>query len=283
MKIFISPSNQPANMYNGVRMSEKENCEAIATMVKAEMDKYEVSTRLAEFSTWYGNRPKEAANFGADLVMCIHTNAGGGGQGSGAVVFYNNPRTQAIALKLVDVLNAIAPLKSNRAVAVENKVGKLAEITMPNKLGMDVLYIEVNFHDNPNIAPWLVSARYLISMAITETVMQAYGIKKKVDEEPIKSPDVVRNPLLKVDGYMGPATIRALQKYFGTPQDGIISKPSMMVKKLQRLLGVQTDGYMGTITIRALQRRMGTPVDGVISEPSMMVKELQRRLNLNKI
>lgn len=282
MKIYISPSNQPANMYNGVRISEKENCEAIATLVKAEMDKYEVSTRLAGFSTWYGNRPKEAANFGADLVMCIHTNAGGGGQGSGAVVFYNNPRTQAIALKLVEVLNAIAPLKSNRAVAVENKVGKLAEITMPNKLGMDVLYIEVNFHDNPNIAPWLVSAKEIIATTIAETVMAAYSINKKVVAEPVK---VVKpsTALLKVDGYLGPKTITAMQKYFGTPQDGIISKPSMMVKKLQRLLGVQTDGYMGTITIRALQRRMGTPVDGVISEPSMCIKELQRRLNNNKI
>lgn len=282
MKIFISPSNQPANMYNGVRISEKENCEAIATLVKMEMDKYKVTSRLATFHAWYGNRPSEAQTFGAELYICIHTNAGGGGNGSGAVVFYNNARTQAIAMKLVDALNAISPIKSNRSVSIENKVGWLAEMTIPNKNGMDVLYIEVNFHDNSKIAPWLVSAREIISKTITETVMASYSIDKKVDEEPAK---VVKptTEALKVDGYMGPATIRAMQKYFGTPQDGIISKPSMMVKKLQRLLGVQTDGYMGTITIRALQRRMGTPVDGVISEPSMCIKELQRRLNNNKL
>ena len=112
-------------------------------------------------------------------------------------------------------------------------------------------------------------------------------VQKEIDKsvviaEPIKVVKPVTETL-RVDGYLGEKTITAMQKYFGTPQDGIISKPSMMVKKLQRLLGVQTDGYMGTITIRALQRRMGTPVDGVISEPSMCIKELQRRLNNNKI
>lgn len=84
---------------------------------------------------------------------------------------------------------------------------------------------------------------------------------------------------LKIDGYMGPETIKDLQGYFGTIQDGIISKPSMLVRELQKALGVNVDGYMGPVTIKALQKHLETPVDGIISEPSMMVKELQRRLN----
>ncbi|GGP16201.1 N-acetylmuramoyl-L-alanine amidase [Oceanobacillus neutriphilus] len=39
------------------------------------------------------------------------------------------------------------------------------------------------------------------------------------------------------DGKLGPGTVRALQKYLGTPQDGVISRPSSaMVKALQRRL-----------------------------------------------
>ncbi|WP_416149516.1 N-acetylmuramoyl-L-alanine amidase [Salipaludibacillus sp. HK11] len=39
------------------------------------------------------------------------------------------------------------------------------------------------------------------------------------------------------DGLLGPNTIRALQKYLVTPQDGVISRPSsMMVKEMQRQL-----------------------------------------------
>lgn len=92
--------------------------------------------------------------------------------------------------------------------------------------------------------------------------------------------NVKPNANLDVDGYLGPNTISALQKYFGTVVDGKISRPSLVVKALQKWLGVyEIDGYMGHITISALQKRLGTPVDGVISRPSMMVKELQRRLN----
>ncbi|WP_371069149.1 N-acetylmuramoyl-L-alanine amidase [Sediminibacillus sp. JSM 1682029] len=39
-----------------------------------------------------------------------------------------------------------------------------------------------------------------------------------------------------VDGYLGPNTVRKLQQYLGTPVDGVISDPSMMVKALQRQL-----------------------------------------------
>ncbi|WP_153465156.1 N-acetylmuramoyl-L-alanine amidase family protein [Sediminibacillus terrae] len=38
------------------------------------------------------------------------------------------------------------------------------------------------------------------------------------------------------DGYLGPNTVRKLQQYLGTPIDGIISDPSMMVRALQRKL-----------------------------------------------
>lgn len=45
---------------------------------------------------------------------------------------------------------------------------------------------------------------------------------------------------VKVDGYIGPNTIRGLQRYLGTIQDGVISRPSYMVKELQRRLNLGT-------------------------------------------
>lgn len=88
---------------------------------------------------------------------------------------------------------------------------------------------------------------------------------------------------LKIDGFEGPETIKAEQRYWGTPVDSFISKPSLMIKKRQAMLGVRQDGYDGPDTIRAEQRRYGTPVDGVKSKPSMMIKERQRRLNKGKL
>ena len=94
------------------------------------------------------------------------------------------------------------------------------------------------------------------------------------------------NAKLAVDGYWGPATTRALQRYFGTPVDGYLSKPSLLIKAMQKWLGTTQDGYISepySLMVVALQKRFGTPQDGKISKPSLMVKEMQRRLNNGKL
>lgn len=88
-----------------------------------------------------------------------------------------------------------------------------------------------------------------------------------------------QEPQIKVDGLLGPATIRAIQRKVGTPVDGVISKPSAMVRKLQAMAGAKVDGYWGTNTTRALQKYFGTPIDGVISRPSTLIKAMQRWAN----
>jgi lysozyme family protein len=46
----------------------------------------------------------------------------------------------------------------------------------------------------------------------------------------------LRMPARKRDGMIGPATIRALQRYLGTPADGVLSRESKAIKALQRRL-----------------------------------------------
>lgn len=88
------------------------------------------------------------------------------------------------------------------------------------------------------------------------------------------------------DGLFGPATIKALQKYLGTAQDGKLSRPSLVVKELQRQLNsgkfgekktsskakssgskanLSVDGKWGEGTTKALQKALGTSQDGIIS------------------
>lgn len=107
------------------------------------------------------------------------------------------------------------------------------------------------------------------------------GATNPVISKPVQVP--AASGKLVVDGWMGEATTRALQKYFGTPVDGIISQPSMMVKELQKYIGAKVDGYFGEDSIRALQKFFGTPVDGILSEPSLVIKELQTRLNAGNL
>lgn len=97
---------------------------------------------------------------------------------------------------------------------------------------------------------------------------------------------------LLVDGKLGESTIKRWQKIMGTPVDGVITKPSDLVKAVQRVLntkvhaglvvdgdGIRQDGQVYN-TARALQKYLGTPQDGRISTPvSDVVKALQTRLN----
>lgn len=111
---------------------------------------------------------------------------------------------------------------------------------------------------------------------------------------------------LSVDGSLGPASVRALQSWLGTPMDGVVSgqpysnkkylpacqsnwhftshgaSGSMMIKRLQGVVGAKADGYCGKGTVTALQmylRNKGynISVDGSLGPGT--AKALQQYLN----
>lgn len=110
-----------------------------------------------------------------------------------------------------------------------------------------------------------------------------------------------------VDGKWGCETTKALQRYFGTTVDGVVSNQhesyrysnpglrtgwdwqknpngngSDLIRAMQRWAGMNPedcDGEIGPKTIRAFQKKLGTTVDGKVSKPSDMVKALQRWIN----
>lgn len=111
------------------------------------------------------------------------------------------------------------------------------------------------------------------------------ALTKKPVAAPAKTPakPAAKPALLDVDGSLGPKTIRRWQQVMGTEADGVISKPSALVRAVQKRLKVAQTGLLDKATIKALQRHLGTTPDGVISTPtSEMVKALQRRLNSGK-
>ncbi len=110
----------------------------------------------------------------------------------------------------------------------------------------------------------------------------------------------VKESKLTVDGIGGTATVKAMQKYFGTTQDGIISGqtaslmkkncPSLIsyksgkggspcIKNLQRWLSVSQDGIIGAGTVKAWQKKLGVTADGIFGANSM--KAWQKFLNDN--
>lgn len=99
--------------------------------------------------------------------------------------------------------------------------------------------------------------------------------------------------LLKIDGDLGPETIKAWQKVMGTKQDGKISEKSSLVEAVQRRLKATVDSRLVVDgdgnsldfgvprkTVGALQRYLKVPVTNRLSSSnSQTIKALQRRLN----
>ena len=124
------------------------------------------------------------------------------------------------------------------------------------------------------------------------------------------SPKPVKPKDLEIDGYFGPATVKATQKWLKTEVDGIVSNQpkankkyleravsgtwkftddykggSVMVKTLQKKLGITADGYMGKATVRAMQNYLckkghKLKIDGYMGEAT--VKAWQKNLNQMK-
>lgn len=102
---------------------------------------------------------------------------------------------------------------------------------------------------------------------------------------------------LEVDGIGGELTVRRMQEFLGTVQDGVISgqkkanakyypaleavtfddTSSTCVKALQWMLGVYEDGIIGLTTVKAWQKFLGVTVDGIFGLNSM--KAWQKYLN----
>lgn len=120
-------------------------------------------------------------------------------------------------------------------------------------------------------------------------------------DKPKKKPEKNNKTNLIVDGSLGTATVKAMQKWLGTTVDGIVSGQdknykkymsacvngvwkysdhptgSKMIKALQKKLNVKPDGIVGQATIKALQRFLGVKADGYLGGDT--AKALQRYLN----
>ena len=125
----------------------------------------------------------------------------------------------------------------------------------------------------------------------------AYKFRGCIINPSIKNPKTVPVPPLVVDGIGGEATVRAMQRFFGTVQDGVITGQlksqskyypalksvqfgkggSLCIKNMQRWLGIAQDGILGQNTVKALQYVIGVNNDGIMGAGTM--RAWQKYLN----
>lgn len=175
-KIYLSPSDQVRNIYAYGSTNEAVQCRAIAAACKSALERcgFEARTNTTDGTNAMYERVNESNAWGADMHICIHTNAGGG-RGAEAYVAEKDAARLAAAQPIYDEVRKISLYGSTRGI----KTAGYYEIRNTSAL---CVYLEVDFHDNESIARWIINNTDAIGEAICRGVCTYYGVDYVADD-----------------------------------------------------------------------------------------------------
>ena len=105
-KIYLSPSNQDGNLYSYGGTNEMEQCNRIAQAAEKHLERNGYSVKRAPKGQDMNKSISESNQWGADLHIPIHTNAGGG-SGPLVMVYSKASGNVKYAQPIYDALLAI--------------------------------------------------------------------------------------------------------------------------------------------------------------------------------
>jgi N-acetylmuramoyl-L-alanine amidase len=111
---------------------------------------------------------KDSNDFGAEIHIAIHSNAGGG---EGTEVFAYAPGTNSERLAKA-LYNQIAPLSpgTDRGVKYNPRLVEVGDLVKAT-----ACLIELDFHDSANGAAWLVNSANAIAIRLFKGICDFYG------------------------------------------------------------------------------------------------------------
>lgn len=179
MKIYISPSDQTGNKYNAGNTNEHTICQKIAEYAAKALKRNGYDVKVGKEGSTYRERVGESNAWGADVHLPIHTNAGGG---DGTVVFAHPASVNNKYVKRVyEYVANLSPGKDDGIRAMNN----LYEINNTRNV---CVYLECEFHDNTQLAKWIINNVDEIGEAIAKGFCAADGKKYKKREDGANAP-----------------------------------------------------------------------------------------------
>ncbi len=171
-RVYLSPSDQRRNTYAVGNTTEAIQCGRIAAACKAALERSGVEVMVGQYDTM-ANRVAASNKFGADLHVPIHTNACNG-KASGTHIFCYDASPSSAGYKackaVLDVLGPVTP----GAPDVIRAYPALYEVKHP---AAATVYIEVDFHDVPRVAEWIIANTTVIGETIAKGLCNALGVK----------------------------------------------------------------------------------------------------------
>ena len=175
MKVYVSPSDQTANTYSAGNTNEAAQCREIAKLLVKALTRCGIEARTNVVSSMQ-SRVAEGNAWGADLYICIHTNAFNGKvSGTRIMVKALSGERYKAAKCIFDSLSPVTPGTSENISARTN----LYEI---NYTDAPCVYVEVDFHDVPTVATWIINHKPEIAEAICKGICDYVGTPYKPEE-----------------------------------------------------------------------------------------------------
>lgn len=168
-KIYLSPSNQSGNKYAYGGVSECDVCNRIADATKQALERCGFVVKKAPKGQDMYVSIRESNNWGSDLHMPIHTNAGGG-NGTMCMVYRKATENMKYATPIYKAVQSVTPGKIDYGI---REYPELAELANTSAIAV---YTEVDFHDNVEIAKWLINNVSIVGEAFCKGVCDGFGV-----------------------------------------------------------------------------------------------------------
>lgn len=181
-RVYLSPSDQRRNTYAVGNTTEDVQCGRIAWACKTALERSGVEVMLGQYDTMQ-NRVAESKRFKADLHVPIHTNAANG-KATGTHLFCYSSTKDSKGNYIVDknssgykackaVMDVLGPLTPGTPDVIR-AYPSLYEVKYP---AAPTVYIEVDFHDVPRVAEWIIANTTVIGETIAKGLCNALGVK----------------------------------------------------------------------------------------------------------
>lgn len=171
-KIFLSPSDQFGNTYAGGTTNEGEQMGLLAEKLALILQRCGFEVKIVHRST-LANKCNQSDAWGADLHLPLHSNAFNGTVSGTRVMCMRTVEGQLgyeYSKKIFKQLDAVTPGTSSNISAQP----QLYEIHAPHA---PTVYVEVDFHDVPMVANWIVHNLDVIADAIARGVCDCFGVQ----------------------------------------------------------------------------------------------------------
>lgn len=166
-KVYLSPSDQYGNKYAYGNTNEAEQCNRIANFCEMALERcgFEVKQHENMYTA-----VKESNSWGADLHVPIHTNAFDG-EVMGTRIFCYKFDTEGHKVAKA-IFNELAPITVGQSENIK-EAPTLYEVKNTNA---PCAYVEVDFHDAPVSAQWIVEHTEEIAEAICKGICNYFGV-----------------------------------------------------------------------------------------------------------